>query len=178
MNYYSNKLYLAEVDNNDQIIGKVERWEAHEKGILHRGFTVVLFYDGKIVLQHRKHPAFDGYWDMTFSSHQIYLNNDRLQDNLDAIYETLKREWNVDKNGLINEPMFLGKIYYKAKDPKSIYTEHEIDYIYSAKLKDDPHPNLDYAYGSQLIDKLEIKNLKLKIKLAPWIKIMLDSGLF
>src|SRR5574340_877974 len=157
MNYYSNRLYLAEVDTSDQITGKVERWLAHEKGILHRGFTVILFYDNRMVLQHRKHPAFDKFWDLTFSSHQIYLNDGRLQDNSDAIYETLKREGNIDKNGLINEPQFLGKIYYKAKDPQSIYTEQEIDYIYSAKLKEKPNPNLEYAYGFKLLDKMKIE---------------------
>lgn len=170
MAYYSHKLYLAQVDRDDNIISPIERWEAHKKGILHRGFTLVLFYNEKLILQHRKHPAFDGCWDMTFSSHQIYVNNGYLQNNLTAIYEALKREWRVEKEGLKNEPKFLGKIYYKARDPKSIYTEHEIDHIYFAELKDKPDPNLEYAYGFQLVESLEIE-------VAPWVKKILADRL-
>ncbi len=172
MKYYQRKLFLAEVDKNDNSIGKIERWQAHRDGVLHRGFTAILTYQDNIVLQHRKHLAFDGYFDLTFSSHQIYKNK-KLQTDLEAIYKALKREWNVDKTGLMEEPKFLGKFYYKAKDSHSIFTEHEIDYIYQAELKNIPIPNFDYAYGFKLINKLKIRNLKLKIgnfEVAPWVK--------
>lgn len=165
MNYYKKRLFLAEVDKNDNIIGKIERWQAHKEGILHRGFTAILTYQDNIVLQHRNHPAFDGCFDLTFSSHQVYKNG-KLQNDIDAIYETLKREWGVDKTGLIDKPKFLGKFYYKAKDPQSIFAEHEIDYIYQAELKNLPMPNSDFAYGFELVGKEEIKNYKI----APWVK--------
>jgi|SRR3989338_3696554 len=165
MDYYKKELFLAQVDKKNNILGKVERWEAHKQGILHRGFTMILTYQGRIVLQHRKHLAFDGYFDLTFSSHQIYVHN-VLQTDEDAISETLKREWNIDGLGLKNIPKYLGKFYYKAKDPQSIFTEHEIDYIYQAELKDLPNSNPDFAYGFELISKEEINNYKL----APWVE--------
>jgi isopentenyl-diphosphate delta-isomerase len=165
MNYYKKELFLAEVDRQDNIIGKVERWDAHKKGVLHRGFTMILVYKKKIVLQHRKHLAFDGYFDLTFSSHQIYVH-DVLQTDEDAINDTLKREWNIDDIGIKNIPKYLGKFYYKAKDPNSIFTEHEIDYIYIAELKNLPNPNSDFAYGYKLVNKNEIK----KYKTAPWVQ--------
>lgn len=171
MDYYKKELFLAEVDIADNIIKKVERWDAHKLGILHRGFTMILTYRDKIVLQHRKHLAFDGYFDLTFSSHQIYIY-DVLQTDEDAISETLKREWNIDGSGLKSIPNYLGKFYYKAKDPNSIFTEHEIDYIYQTELKSLPTPNPDYAYGFELVDKQDIENCKLKIekfKIAPWV---------
>lgn len=173
MDYYKKELFLAEVDKEDNIIGKIERWKAHQESILHRGFTVILTYANNFVLQHRKHLAFDKYFDLTFSSHQIYINK-KLQTDLDAIYGTLKREWNIDKTGLISTPKYLGKFYYKAKDPNSIFTEHEIDYIYISELKNLPNPNPDFAYGYKLI-----KNLKLEIgnyKVAPWVKNIIDGG--
>ncbi len=165
MKYYQQKLFLAEVDKNDNIIGKIERWQAHRDGILHRGFTTILTYQNNIVLQHRKHPAFDGYFDLSFSSHQIYKNR-KLQTDLEAIYETLEREWRVKNDDLVEEPKFLGKFYYKAKDPQSVFTEHEIDYIYKAELKNLPTPNFDFAYGFKLINKLKTKNFRM----APWVK--------
>lgn len=172
MNYYSQKILLAKVDREDKILGKVERWEAHEKGILHRGFTVILFYGENIILQCRKHPAFDKAWDLAFSSHQTYKEN-KLQRDEEAIYETLEREWNTEKNGLEYAPKYLAKIYYKAKDPKSIYTEHEVDYIFSAKLKNKPSPNLDYAYGIKLIQKSQFSVLPSQFYLAPWVEKIL-----
>ncbi len=174
MKYYMEKLYLAQVDKNNAVIGQVERWQAHEKGILHRGFTVILFYDNQIVLQHRRHPAFDKFWDMTFSSHPIYINN-VLQPDSAAIADSLKREWSIDENGLDAGLKFLGKIYYKAKDPHSVYTEHEIDYIYLAELKDKPRPNPEYAYSFELVSKLEIENRKLKIDLTPWVEKIIEG---
>ncbi len=131
----------------------------------------LLFWNDQLVLQQRKHPAFDGFWDLTFSSHQIYKNNTLISDQ-EAINEVLKREWNIDKNSLKNQLNFLGKIYYQARDPKSIYTEHEIDYIFTAELKYQPTPNPQYAYQYQLVKKSQITYLPLIIKnnLAPWVK--------
>lgn len=169
MDYYQKKLFLAQVDKNDNIVGKIERWQAHKDGILHRGFTTILTYHDDIVIQHRKHLAFDGYYDLTFSSHQIYIDQ-KFQTDLEAINSTLKREWNIDESGLTNEPKFLGKFYYKAKDPNSIFTEHEIDYIYQAELKSLPTPNHDFAYGYELINKLHIENLKV----APWVNEIVE----
>ncbi len=164
MDYYKKKLLLAQVDKDDNIIGKVERWDAHKSGTLHRGFTMILTYQNKFVLQHRKHLAFDGYYDLTFSSHQIYVHS-VLQTDEDAINETLKREWNIDQTEIKSMPKYLGKFYYIAKDPNSVFTEHEIDYIYQAELKNLPNPNLDFAYGFKLVNKKEVGNYKL----APWV---------
>ncbi|OGK24741.1 hypothetical protein A3F58_04390 [Candidatus Roizmanbacteria bacterium RIFCSPHIGHO2_12_FULL_37_9b] len=194
MDYYKQKQYIAKVDKNDKILGKIEKWEAHKKGLLHRGFTAILTFKNQFLLQHRKHPVFDGVFDLSFSSHQLYLpplssratlslsKGSRgifLQDNLTAIYAGLKREWNLDKKDLISQPKFLKKIYYKAKDPNSGYTEHEIDYIYSVELKKIPSPNYDFAYGFSLVEKKNFlssnfQRLTSNI-LAPWVKVMIEE---
>ncbi len=167
--YYQQKLFIAQVNKKDSIIGGIERWRAHEKGILHRGFTTILMYDGKYLLQQRKHPAFDKHWDFTFSSHQIYKNG-VLESDLEAIYKALTREWNLKKSDLISAPDKLGKVYYCAPDPNSIYTEHEFDYIYFAKLKKLPTPNLNFCYGFKLISSVdEITKLAGRYVLAPWV---------
>ena len=172
MDYYKQKLFLAKVDKNDNIIEEIERWKAHKEGVLHRGFTAILIYQNQFVLQHRKHLAFDNCFDLTFSSHQIYKNN-KLQTDLEAIYDTLQREWNTNKEDLVEKPKFLGKFYYKAKDPQSIFTEHEIDYIYVAELKKLPTPSFEYAYGYSLIKKIQISNF-----FAPWVEKMTKEKFF
>ncbi|MBI3379697.1 NUDIX domain-containing protein [Candidatus Gottesmanbacteria bacterium] len=171
--YYQKEIFLAQVDETDNIVQRVERWEAHEKGILHRGFTAILQYKNQILLQHRKHKAFDGYWDLTFSSHQIFKKGLLQKDTL-AIYDALEREWNVSLENVVNI-ISKGKIYYKAKDPKSIYTEHEVDYIYLVQLTSLPKPNLEYAYSFETIESKQenIQNSLGQYLLAPWVEKML-----
>ena len=201
MDYYKQTQHIAEVDKNDKIIGKIEKWEAHKKGVLHRAFTMILYYQEKIVLQHRKHPVFDGYFDLSSSSHQIFVppslssratpsssrgsrgitSNDILEDDLTAIYKTLKREWNLNPVDLKDKPKLVKKIYYKAKDPNSEFSDHEIDYIYEGTLKKIPTPNYDFAYGFSLIEKKGL--LKSKVfnlwsnQFAPWVKVMIEEKL-
>ncbi len=173
--YYRQKLFVARVDQSDTVIGKIDRWEAHEQGILHRGFTAILMYEGQYLLQHRKHPAFDACWDFTFSSHQLYKNG-QLQADVDAIYQALTREWNITKNDLVDAPAKLGKVYYKAKDPNSIYTENEFDYIYAAQLKKLPEPAGDFSYGYKLVSSIqEITSLSSSYVLTPWVHEILHT---
>lgn len=178
MNYYSQKIYVAHVDRDDTVLGKVERWEAHKKGILHRCFTVAIFYQDSVILQHRKHPVFDNVFDVTVSSHQIY-HADTLETDLAPIYTTLKREFFIEKSHLSKQPQLLGKVYYRVRDADSEFTEHEICYFYSCTVKDMPKPNLEYAYGFSLRPVEEIKKPQdaLYNALAPWVKEGIKQGL-
>lgn len=177
MNYYDEKQFLAAVDENDIVVGTVEKWEAHKKGILHRGYTVIITYGKQIALQHRKHPVFDDVFDLSFSSHQIY-KGDRLQGNEEAIYEGLLREWGIGKSGIAAPPRFLKKISYQAKDQKSEYIEHEIDYLFEVEAVQSPAAREEYAYGGKLVDKDAILkgSLRLPSPWAPWVKTLLAEG--
>ena len=175
--YYKIKQIIAKVDEKGKVIGKIEKWEAHKQGVLHKALTVAILYKGQFVVQHRRHPAFDGVYDVTSSSHQLFING-KLQVTEEATYECLKREWNLDKKDLKSEPKNMGTIYYKAKDPKSIYTEHEICEVMVAEVKELPHPNYDFAYGFFLLTKERLfnKNGMFYKQLAPWVKTMIEEG--
>lgn len=177
MNYYQKKITIARCDKQGNILGPIERWEAHEKGILHRAFTVTIFFEGKILVQHRKHPVFDGVLDVTSSSHQVFENN-KLQDTIGATYQCLKREWNIDGKNLIGKPKDLGTIYYKAKDKFSIYTEHEVCNVVVCTVKKLPEPNFDVSYGYSLASKRELSNSNSRLyqNFAPWVKVMIKEG--
>jgi len=177
-NYYARQQFIARVDRKGNTIGKIEKWEAHKRGILHRGLTVAVFFKDYLIIQHRKHPAFDGSFDITASSHQLFVNG-KLQDAIEATYDALKREFNIEKNDLISKPEKLGFVYYKAKDPKSEFTEHEIDDILKVKVKKIPIVNFDFAYGLSLVKKKEIVNKKSRIysNFAPWVKAMIKKNL-
>ena len=138
------KQIIGRVDKKGDVIGGIERWEAHKKGILHRAFTLALIYKNFYVLQHRKHACFDGVFDITSSSHQL-VSNGKLEDTLESARKCLFREWKISKTE-IGELKLKGAIYYEARDPKSIYTEHEICDIVEIRVSKIPEPNYEFAF--------------------------------
>ena len=177
MDYYSKEQFIAQVDENDTIIKPIERWEAHKKGILHRALTIIVQIKDEVILQHRKHPVFDGVWDMTVSSHQIY-DGDTLQDDMTSVMQTLVRELGIGSNDLVHQPVKKGVVQYKAQDPKSDYIEHEVCYIYSCSVNTMPSVNRDYAYALTTIKReaLNQPNNPLRLTLAPWVTKMLQHN--
>ncbi len=179
MDHYKKKITIARCDKSGKILGPIERWEAHEKGILHRAFSVALKYKDYYIVQFRKHPVFDGVLDVTSSSHQIYDPKTKiLQDTIEASISTLLREWKISEKDFLGKPRLTGNVYYKSKDKYSIYTEHEVDDVVEIDVKRIPEPNLEYAYGSCLMTTKELKNSKrISPILAPWVTAMLEEKL-
>src|SRR5688500_9725154 len=82
------------VDEHDQPIGTLEKQEAHQKGLLHRAFSVFIFNDqNQLMLQQR---AFDKYhsgglWTNTCCSHPA--PGETLED---ACHRRLREEMGFD----------------------------------------------------------------------------------
>lgn len=169
---------IATCDKKGNITGEIERWEAHKKGILHRAFTLALIYKGSYLVQHRKHPVFDGVFDVTSSSHQL-MKNGKLEDTLEAAENNLFREWKIKKTDVVGKMKIRGAIYYKAKDPNSIYTEHEYCDIVEVNVKKIPEPNYEVAYGVSVLERKDLLNKRSRIysSLAPWVKVALAKKL-
>jgi len=177
MDYYKQKQFVAEVNRKDEVLGKVEKWEAHKKGILHRGYTAIITFEDQLVLQHRKHPAFDNVFDFSFSSHQIYVG-DTIQNNIVAVLEGLLREWGIHAENVVDDIKLTKKLYYKAFDDDSGYYEHEIDHVYTVELNKLPEPNYEFAYGFFTLHKNHIDKLedpRIQSLLAPWVNVMLKK---
>ena len=93
----------------------------------------------------------------------------------EAFFKDLKREMNLNKKDILGKLKYLGFIYYKEKDRKSIYTEHEICDVLIAKINKLPNPNLYFAYGYSLATKDEIlKKGRIYEFLSPWAKEIVD----
>lgn len=176
--YYESKIHIAKVDEQDVFQGPIERWVAHEKGILHRAFTVGLLYRDQLICQHRKHPVFDKWFDLTASSHPQVYEDGTIQTNEDAIYKTLEREWNIDVEQVkgLHSP---GATTYQAHDPHSAYIEHEYCYLYLATIDTLPEFSSDVAYGFTLQSIKELKSdaNPLSPALAAWVRAFVTSGL-
>jgi len=167
--YYKKQLFILTVDKDDNPIKKIERWQAHKEGILHRGFTAILKHQNSFIIQHRKHPVFDNFFDLSFSSHPIFIGK-KIQTFEEAIFKTFKREWVSEEEKI--DIKFLEKYYYKEKDQKSGYFEHEMNYLYLINLKKEVKNNPLYSYGMKVVTKDElIKNFK-TINFTPWVKKM------
>ena len=110
------------VDQYDKEIGQMEKLEAHEKGLLHRAFSVLIFNStGEILLQKRAdckyHSA--GLWTNTCCSHP--QPNESLEE---ASKRRLKEEMGIDL-----QPFFAFKFLYKVALDKGL-TEHELDHVF------------------------------------------------
>jgi isopentenyl-diphosphate Delta-isomerase len=60
------------VNERDEAIGTMEKLEAHQKGVLHRAFSVFVFNDrGEVLMQQRAHGKYHsaGLWTNTCCSH-------------------------------------------------------------------------------------------------------------
>lgn len=172
--YLKKEIYIPLVDENDKDLGKVERWKAHKEGILHRAFTLEIYYQEAILLQHRKHIVFDGFFDATISSHQTWNEEEnRFQTMEEAMAYALKRECGIITDHLNGSPELVKRILYTAKDEKSGLVEHEVDYIYKVELGELPPINYEYAYGYSLVPVEKYKKVMgspIYKVLAPWVK--------
>ena len=65
--------YVILVDQQDNEIGSMEKMEAHQKGVLHRAFSVFIFNSkGELLLQQRADSKYHSplKWTNTCCSHQ------------------------------------------------------------------------------------------------------------
>src|SRR5699024_12405784 len=109
------------VNDKDEKIGLMPKLEAHEKGLLHRAFSVFVFNDkGQMLLQqralHKYHTP--GQWANTCCSHQ---RDGELT--LDAGKRRLKEEM-----GFVTDLTFRKTFIYKGGFDIGLI-EQEIDYI-------------------------------------------------
>ncbi len=170
MSYYGKTIYIPGVDREDQVTGRIERHRAHREALLHRAFTVAVYYDDRIVCQHRRHPVFDAVLDLTASSHPYY-EGEELIDCASMILPTLRREWSF-VDDLVGAARLLGKVHYKEHDGE--WWEHEICELYAVDSKHLPAVNYEYAYGMSLLSPGELRRQK---HLAPWVRAFLEEGL-
>ena len=123
------------VDENDQSVGTMEKMEAHERGLLHRAFSVLLFNSkGELLMQKRSRSKYHsaGLWTNTCCSHP--RPDEKMED---AIQRKLMQEMNIDA-----QPVFAYKFIYKA-DLENGLTEHELDHVFIGTFDGEPEINHD-----------------------------------
>ena len=121
------------VNENDQEIGTMEKMEAHQKGLLHRAFSIVIFNSkGELLLQKRAQSKYHsgGLWTNTCCSHPN-PNESIFQ----AAQRKLKQEMGIDVKA-----EFAFKFIYKTRLDNHLI-EHEVDHVLIGRFDGTPRIN-------------------------------------
>ncbi len=121
------------VDTSDRVVGKAPKLEVHEKGLLHRAFSIFIFNDrDEMLLQKRNTNKYHspGLWSNTCCSHPR-----PGEEYLDAAHRRLMEEMGFDVP-LEEKCHFI----YKASVGKNLI-EHEFDRVFFGFYNKPPQPN-------------------------------------
>jgi isopentenyl-diphosphate delta-isomerase len=156
------------VDTNDIVIGEAGKHEAHQKGLLHRAFSVFLFNSKNELLLQRRAPGkyhSPGLWTNTCCSHPAPGEGSE-----EAALRRLQEEMGIKLPSL--EKLFV--FTYRAELADMI--ENEVDHIFSAKWDGTPQPNSQEVSEWKWASKDEIRK---QLKEEPnsftvWFKMLID----
>ncbi|NGZ89596.1 isopentenyl-diphosphate Delta-isomerase [Psychroflexus maritimus] len=157
------------VNKQDEFLGLMPKLEAHEKGLLHRAFSVFIYNDkDELLLQQRALTKYHtpGLWTNTCCSHQR-----KGESNIEAGKRRLMEEM-----GFTTELKETTSFIYKAPFENGL-TEHEYDYILVGKFNDNPNPNPEEVESYKW---MKLEEVKLDLNKNPqlytaWFKIIFDK---
>jgi isopentenyl-diphosphate delta-isomerase len=157
------------VNEDDNEIGFMPKLEAHQKGTLHRAFSVFIFNSkGELLLQQRAIGKYhsEGLWSNTCCSHP--LPNEATES---AAVRRLQEEM-----GLQAPVNFLYSFLYKAELENGL-TEHELDHVFWGISDHEPIINTAEVSNFRYIDVDELRN---DLKQHPnryteWLKICFED---
>jgi isopentenyl-diphosphate delta-isomerase len=136
-----NKEMVILVDKDDNELGLMEKLEVHQKGLLHRAFSVFLLNDSnQLLLQKRALDKYHspGLWTNTCCSHQR-----KNEKTIDAAHRRLFEEM-----GIKSELKLFTSFIYKAEFDNGLI-EHEFDHVIVGSF-----------VGNPVINQLEVCDWK------------------
>lgn len=162
-----NEVVLVDPHNND--IGTMEKLEAHEKGLLHRAFSIFLFNEkGEMLVQKRANSKYHsaGLWSNTCCSHPAL--NETVED---AAKRRLKEEIYLDA-----EVKTIFSFLYNEQLTDNLI-EHELDHVLIGFCNSFGEINPDEVSELKFID---VKTLQQDIKQSPqnytvWFNIIMNN---
>ncbi len=156
------------VDKNDNALGFMEKMEAHEKGILHRAFSVFILNDkSELLIQRRAKSKYHsaGLWTNSCCSHQR-KDESSIQAGQRRLFEEMGINASLQK---------LFSFIYKTSFDNGLI-EHELDHVLIGFSNEKPKINNqevdDYKWVS-----LELLNEDLALtpeKYTAWFLIIFD----
>ncbi len=157
------------VDHQDNEMGTMEKMEAHQKGVLHRAFSILIFNSkGEMLIQQRSHSKYHsaGLWSNACCSHP--RPGEPIEE---AVPRRLKEEMGIDV-----QLKFAYKFIYKTLLENNLI-EHELDHVFIGKFDGVPVPDpaevADWQFIS--ISALQESVNKKPGEFTPWFNIILND---
>lgn len=111
------------VNENNEVLGLMPKMEAHEKGLLHRAISILLYNSkGEMLIQQRASTKY--HWPLIWSN-AVCSHPRENEDFKEAAQRRLQEELNISCS--------LEEVYrfiYKAKDEQTELIEHEYDVVF------------------------------------------------
>jgi isopentenyl-diphosphate Delta-isomerase len=157
------------VDEQDQVVGAMEKMEAHQKGLLHRAFSIVIFNSkGEMLLQQRAADKYHsgGLWTNACCSHP---------QPGESIEEAGKRKLRQEM-GIECELNYSHKFLYKVELDHHL-TEHELDHVLVGYY--DGQPNLNpieaQAWKFESLTSIQRDAIQNPDAYTCWFKLILEQ---
>ncbi len=157
------------VNEKDENIGSIGKLEAHQKGLLHRAFSIIIWNEQNEILIHQR--AFgkyhsEGLWTNTCCSHPKVG-----ETVLEAAHRRLQEEMGFDCE-LDQKFHFIYQV-----ELENHLIEHELDHILIGKFNENPNPNPEEVQNFRWIS---LEELKLEIAQNPerftfWFKEIIQQ---
>ena len=170
------KDYVVLVNSEDQDIGEMEKMQAHQKGVLHRAFSVFLFNsNGDTLLQKRASSKYHSpnLWTNSCCSHPR-----KDEGVVDAANRRLGEELGIPMGLKLNLEKSFSFTYRAELDNGLI--EHELDHVLKGFIDD-----YNFSFNKEEVEEVRcvsMKELTLGVKEFPeryteWFKIILNEYL-
>jgi isopentenyl-diphosphate delta-isomerase len=157
------------VNEKDEPIGTMEKLAAHQKGALHRAFSVFLFNTkGELLLQQRAldkyHSA--GLWTNTCCSHPR-----PGEETSAAAHRRLKEEM-----GMEADLRFMTSFQYRSEFENGL-TEHEFDHVFIGTTDAQPLPNAVEVYSFRWLRPEDIQKemAATPAEFTTWFRIAMQN---
>lgn len=157
--------YVVLVNEQDKVLGTMEKIEAHEKGLLHRAISVLIFNEkGEMLIQQRAAAKY--HWPL------IWANACCSHPRENESYSEAAHRRVFEELGIRVKLEKKFDFIYKATDSVTGLIEHELDYVFEGKYEGDIPFNKEEVADIQWIS---MENLKKDIskneeKYAFWFR--------
>lgn len=158
------------VNEQDAVQGFLGKTEAHEKGLLHRAISIIVFNpNGEMLIQQRADSKYHwaGIWSNTVCTHPR-----EGETYLEAAQRRLEEEL-----GFSTPLKEVFDFIYKATDEDSGLTEHELDHVFIGEYDGEIPFNQDEVKAVRWINSTDLKReiAEHPDKFSFWFKIILNE---
>lgn len=162
---------LVLVDENDEVLGYAPKMLVHQRGNLHRAFSVLIFNSKNEMLIHQRanhkyHSS--NLWTNACCSHP--REGEKLEE---AVHRRLKEEMGFDCN-----VRFAYKFIYKAELENGLI-EHELDHVFIGEYNESFTPNPDEVSDFKWVPLSFLRNdiVTSPQKYTHWFRIIVTEHL-